>query len=133
MSLERLRNHEKLTLNDLIKLIATLSFPAIMANLSSIIMEFIDAAMVGHLSSAAAAAIGLVATSTWLLFGLAMAISIGFNVQVAQAIGAKDEKGARQIVRHGLITSLILSLVIAAVGAAISFSLPVWLGVKRLL
>ncbi len=128
MSLERLRNHERLSSLDLIKLIATLSFPAIMANLSSIIMEFIDAAMVGHLSSQAAAAIGLVATSTWLLFGLSMAVSIGFNVQVAQAIGAKEEKTARQIVRHGLISALILSFLVAAIGSAISFSLPTWLG-----
>ena len=47
-----------------------LSAPAILAELSSMAMQYIDAAMVRSLGANASASIGLVSTSTWLLGGL---------------------------------------------------------------
>ena len=44
-----------------------LSIPAILAQISSIIMQYIDAAMAGSLGAEATAAIGLVSSTTWLL------------------------------------------------------------------
>ena len=41
-----------------------LSVPGILAQISSIVMQYIDAAMVGSLGAQASAAIGLVASST---------------------------------------------------------------------
>ena len=50
-------------------LTAQLSWPAIMAQLSSILMQYIDAAMVGRLGADDSAAVGLVSTSLWLFWG----------------------------------------------------------------
>ena len=52
-----------LSLRQRLLLTASLSWPAIMAQLSSILMQYIDAAMVGHLGAADSAAVGLVSTS----------------------------------------------------------------------
>lgn len=126
--LERLRCGETLTLREQLLLIIQLSIPAIFAQISSIVMQYIDASMVGHLGADGSASIGVVASSTWLMGGLCSAASTGFTVQVAQRVGARDDKGARSIVRQGLMVALIFSCVLMLMGVLISGRLPVWLG-----
>lgn len=107
---------------------ARLSVPSIIAQLSAIVMEYIDASMVGHLGADATASIALVATSTWLFFGLCSSMAAGFSVQVAHRLGAGDCDGARSVLRQALTTSLLFSLALGALGVAISGTLPSWLG-----
>ena len=112
----------------LILSVIRLSIPAIFAQLSSVAMQYIDSAMVGSLGANASAAIGLVSTSTWLVGGLCTAFAAGFSVQVAQLIGAEKNTAAKNVFRQSLAAALIFGCVLAAAGAAISRSLPVWLG-----
>lgn len=126
--LARLRNGERLSLKDRISLIVTLSFPAIMAQISSIIMQYIDTSMVGRLGPAESASIGLVASSTWLMNGLLSAAVTGFTVQAAQKIGAGRDREARDIMKHGLVFSMLIAVALAAVGAGVSGVLPTFLG-----
>ena len=79
-----------------------LSLPAILTQITTIVMQYIDSAMVGRLGANASAAIGLVSTSTWLLNGITYAVSAGFSVQVAHCIGGGRDRDARSVVRHGL-------------------------------
>ena len=104
-----------------------LSLPAILTQITTIAMQYIDSAMVGNLGANASAAIGLVASSTWLLGGVTYAISAGFSVQVAHHIGGGREAEARNVVRHGLLTALLVSGLLCLTGAAISRPLPGWL------
>lgn len=64
-----------------------LSLPAILTQITTIAMQYIDSAMVGALGANASASIGLVTSSTWLLSGGLYAVSTGFSVQVAHHIG----------------------------------------------
>ena len=107
--------------------------PAILTQISSIVMQYIDSAMVGSLGANASAAIGLVSTSTWLLGGLCSAVSAGFSVQIAHQIGAGEHKKARDVLKHGIFTALILSGILMLGGIAISWQLPVWLGGEEIL
>ncbi len=111
-----------------IRLAVSLSIPAIVAQISSVVMEYIDAAMVGSLGANPAASIGLVATSTWILFGLTSAASAGFSVQVAHALGSGKEGTARDILRQALVATLIFSIILMGLGVGISGRLPHWLG-----
>ena len=126
--LKDLREGAQLSRGDQIRLIVQLSLPAIMAQLSHIVMQYIDAAMVGRLGSAQSASIGLMASSTWLLSGLCSASITGFTVQVAQHIGAKEEKKARSIMNQGFVLAVVFGVLIGAAGAAASGILPAWLG-----
>lgn len=110
------------------ELTARLALPAMLANLSSIVMEYIDASMVGHLGADASASIGLVATTTWLFFGLGNALSTGFAVQVAHRIGAGDAAAARGVLRQSFVVVTCLSLLLAVAGVCASPRLPLWLG-----
>ncbi|SFC90000.1 MATE family efflux transporter [Butyrivibrio sp. YAB3001] len=123
-----IRNGEKLTLRDEIGLILKLSFPAILAQISSIIMQYIDASMVGHLGANASASIGLVSSSTWLFAGIMTAASMGFSVKVAHKIGAKDDISARNIVKWGLAVTVIFGIVLSFICSIISIFLPGWMG-----
>ncbi len=105
-----------------------LSIPAIMAQISSIIMQYIDAAMVGSLGESATASIGLISTTMWLIGGLCVSLATGFSVQIAQLAGARDNEGARSVFRQGLIAALMFGALISAAALSISRSLPVWLG-----
>lgn len=105
-----------------------LSIPAVLAEISSIAMQYIDAAMVGSLGANATAAIGLVTSTTWLLGGMCIAAATGFSVQAAQLIGAEREQDARSVLRQALLSTLLFGLMISAFGIGISRQLPVWLG-----
>ena len=67
--LERLRTGGTMTFYDRVKLVMFLSVPAILAQLSTVLMQYIDASMVGNLGAQQSASIGLVSTTTWLPLG----------------------------------------------------------------
>ncbi|MBO4634811.1 MAG: MATE family efflux transporter [Bacteroidales bacterium] len=123
-----IRNGGTLSTGQQVRLSFLLSYPAILAQLSSVVMQYIDTAMVGHLGAAQGASIGLVSTCMWLLGGFCMAATSGFSVQVAHCIGANDFKAAREVLRQGLVCALAFSGLLALLAASVSHALPYWLG-----
>lgn len=119
---------KSMTASQQIGLTVRLSIPAILAQISSIVMQYIDASMVGRLGANASGSIGLVSSTTWLFGGLCIAVTTGFTVQIAQAVGAGEEKNARNIMKQGLIIALCISAMLALIAALISTPLPRWLG-----
>ena len=128
MLLGMLRGGQPMTFGQQAKLAGIMSLPAIFAQLSSVLMQFIDSAMVGNLGVNAAASVGLMSTCTWLFGGFCSAAAAGFSVQAAHLIGAKDFTGARKILRQGITALLIFSILISLTGICISHALPGWLG-----
>ena len=126
--LARLRGGEAMSGRDQLRLTLMLAVPAILAQLSSVLMQYIDYAMVGHLGANQAASIGLVSSCTWLFNGFAMAVMTGFTVQVAHACGAKDFDRSRSLLRQGLFSVAAFSLLLGLIGVSISGALPGWLG-----
>lgn len=117
-----------MTLGQQIRLTIMLSLPAIAAQISSVLMQYIDAGMVGQLGANQSASIGLVSTTVWIMGGFTSGACSGFSVQVAHLCGAQDFKAARAVMRQGLFTVFLIGLLLAAIGIAISGPLPRWLG-----
>lgn len=126
--LGRLRNGEEMTTRQQLSLAMLLAVPAILAQLSMCLMNYIDAAMVGRLGSAQAAAVGLVTSTTWIFGSFCYANASGFSVQIAHRCGARDFEGARSIFRQGLLTVLAAGVGLGILGLCISSALPRWLG-----
>lgn len=126
--LEKIRTGAALATRERLRLIAELSVPSMLAQVTVVVMFFIDASMVGHLGAEASAAIGLMESTLWLMGSLMGAVAIGFSVQVAHRVGAADFVGARQVFRHSLVCGLVASLALAAVGVALHAHIPLWLG-----
>ena len=126
--LGRLRTGEPLSGRQQLRLTMALAVPAILAQLSSVLMQYIDSAMVGRLGAGPSASIGLMSTCIWLLNGFTMAVITGFSVQVAHACGARDFTRARLVMRQGLVTVFLFAMLFGALGASLSGVLPGWFG-----
>lgn len=124
---EWMKTDRKETAQQLQKVIQ-LSMPAVMAQVSAVAMQYIDAAMVGSLGADATAAIGLVSSTTWLFGGLCIAAATGFSVQAAQLIGGNRDAEARQVLRQAVCTTFLFGTLLLTAGLSISQGLPVWLG-----
>lgn len=126
--MESIRLGRDMARREKLNLIVGLSIPSMLAQISTVMMFFIDASMVGHLGAQASASIGLIESTTWLIGSLLSAAATGFSVQVAHFIGANDFVKARQVFRHALICGLLFSVCLALIGVAIHLPLPYWLG-----
>ena len=126
--LEQIRTRGRFTLQQELLLILKLATPSIFAQFSTILMFYIDAAMVGSLGAAASASVGLMSSSLWVLGGLCSANAMGFAVQVAHLIGAGNDAGARQVMRQSYAVTLGGAGTLALISALISPYLPIWLG-----
>ena len=126
--LAKIRSGEMMSRNEKFNLIIQLSIPSILAQVTTVLMFYIDAGMVGSLGAEPSAAIGLVEPATWLFFSLVSAVTMGFSVQVAHFIGANDFAKARAVMRHGYIFGLCFALFLLLITFLIGYRLPVWLG-----
>ena len=104
--MESIRLGREMDRREKLNLIVGLSIPSMLAQISTVMMFFIDASMVGHLGAEASASIGLIESTTWLIGSLLSAAATGFSVQVAHFIGANDFANARQVFRHALIADI---------------------------
>ncbi len=132
LSLERLsarmRQGETIPLPDTAGVVLMLSIPSILEQIVVTAMEYIDAAMVGHIGAKATAAIGIVSSSTWLLHGILVGLYNAFSIQIAQYLGADRQQDARGVLRQAMLFNLAAGLAAAAFGIGISGHLPGWLG-----
>lgn len=128
--LKLIREGQPLSSRQQMQLTFTLSLPAILANVSAMVMQFIDAAMVGQLGADDSASVGLMGTTSWLFEGVLSAFAAGYAVQVAHLLGAKRNADARQMVRQAIVVCLIFSLLVAGFGLVLCRPLPVWLGAE---
>ncbi len=128
--LRLIRDGQPLSLKQQLRLTLALSIPAILANASAVVMQFIDAAMVGQLGADDSASVGLMGTTNWLFEGVLSAFAAGYAVQVAHLLGAKRSVDARQVVRQAIVVCLIFGLMLAGFGLMICRPLPVWLGAQ---
>lgn len=126
--LAMIRTGQEMTDRQKLSLIVQLSIPSILAQLSSTLMFYIDASMVGSLGAEASAAIGLVESTTWLFGGLTSAAAMGFSVQAAHFIGANDFAKARRVFRQGLMATVLFTIFLTTLCLLIARPLPFWLG-----
>lgn len=119
-----IRNNKPMTLGQQARLVLSLATPAILAQLTTTMMQYIDASMVGSLGAEASASIGLIETTTWLMGSICSAAAAGFYVQVSHQLGANDPGQARSTLRQGIMSVLIVSMLIGLTALCISPFLP---------
>lgn len=100
-----------------------LAWPVIGEQILTTLAGMVDAALLGHLSPIAMAAIGFTQTPHWLMTGLFMGIGVGVNALVARFTGAGEEEQVAPATRAGFWMGLIGSLAVCAV----IFALAPWI------
>lgn len=96
------------------------AIPLILIGILEQLFNAADVAVVGRFSGEkgtnAMAAVGASSSIIGLLVSTFIAVSLGCNVIVAQALGAKDYDGVRKCVHTSILTSLLFGIVIFLVG-----------------
>lgn len=123
-----IREGKEFSVKQKIILVLYLSVPTILAQISSIIMQYIDAAMVGHLGTLESSAISLMATTTWLFGSLCTVAVAGFSIQLAQYIGANNSRKAREILWQSYFVCFTIATCFALLALLLCPFLPSWLG-----
>ncbi len=126
--LSKVRDGMAMTRRDKVNLVFLLSMPAILGQLSTIVMQYIDTMMVGQLGANATASIGLVSTTCWLFGGLTASIGAGFAVLVAQHVGARKYNAARKVLCQSLLVCMSLGVLISLLCVSIHSWWPRALG-----
>ena len=116
----KIRSGESFTRAEELALVIRLSIPAILAQFANVLMQYIDAAMVGNLGAVEAGAVGIVSSTIWLFWGLGSAGITGYSVLASQEIGAKSYPTARKLLRQGITVAVATGASLGAVGLMIS-------------
>lgn len=105
-----------------------LSWPAIMEQILSTMVSYVDAAMVGALGMTASAAVSVNAAPIWLIGGVLAGVGTGYAVQVSHAVGAGEDDRAKAVIRQGVLAALVCGAAAFALYRCLAWHLPMWLG-----
>lgn len=109
--------------------ILILAWPTIVEQLLQTAVNYVDAAMVGSISVAATAAIGVTQTTVWMINGLMTAVATGFAVIVGRSIGEGDFDRARTVIRQAVLSALAMGVFFTLLAAGVLGPwLAVWMG-----
>lgn len=106
----------RLSQDNLLKAVLLLAWPVIVEMALQSTVGIADVAMVGRLSPAAIAAVGLSNQIYMLALTVFAAIRTGTTVLVARMVGAGDVSGANKAARQSLLLSSVIALLLAALG-----------------
>lgn len=105
-----------------------LAWPTMTETALQTLVQYVDTAQVGRLGAEASAAVGLTATTTWLVNAPLWALGAGVLTCISQALGAEDRERAERAAGQSLLLTLVVGAVMTVLTLSISPFLPVWLG-----
>ena len=120
------------TLRDtsLLRQIGHLAWPTVTEMALQTIVQYVDTAQVGRIGVNASAAVGLTATTTWLVNAPIGAMAMGVLACISQALGAGDQEKARRAANQSVLIALVLGLGLTVITLSAAPFLPVWLGAE---
>ena len=111
----------------LLKKMLLFALPIIGVNVLQLLFTAADVAVLGIFTNDnAVAAVGSTAQITNLMIGFFVGLSVGANVLVARAAGARDESRARRLVGTSVIVSIVFGTVIMIVGVIFAEQFLIW-------
>ena len=115
---------------ELFKALITLSIPTIIEQILSILLQYIDTAMVGRLGEQATAAVSVTTTITWLIGSTFSAFGVGILALISRALGSNDHLMIQKISRQAFLISIVSGIIIEFICIFLSPYIPVWMGAE---
>lgn len=97
--------------------IVILAVPMIIEMFAESLFAVVDIFFVSHLGANAIAVVGITESMMYLIYSVAIGISIGATATVARRIGEKDADGASRAAAHSIYLGVAASIVLGAIGA----------------
>lgn len=104
-----------------------LAWPAVVQEAMSVVVSYVDTAMVGALGASASAAIGLTGTVNWLTMSICLGFGVGVLAVIAKADGAKDYDKMPIAGAQAFYITLIVGSLLMFICVGVSPYLPIWL------
>ena len=102
------------------KEIVFLSYPVVLSNVSRVLMNIFDVAMVGRLGSEALAATGMGGMLVWALMSLALGMRPAVQTFSSRRLGQKKERESSVAFHNGLIMATVFALPVTFFGWSLS-------------
>ncbi len=116
-------NNKRATFKSLIQLAA----PAVIQQILSMILQYVDTAIVGHLGEAATASVSTSGSVNFFIHSIPVAFSVGILSLLSQAYGRKDEADIRKISALNMHLTLWFGLGLTVICLTIAPYLPIWM------
>lgn len=104
-----------------------LSVPTVIEEIMSILLQYVDTAMVGRLGEQATAAVSTTTTINWLIGCVPHAIGVAVMALTARANGSEDYDLSRRITAYAFKLTLIFGSILTALCLVLSPYIPVWM------
>ncbi|QFJ53785.1 MATE family efflux transporter [Pseudobutyrivibrio xylanivorans] len=108
--------------------VVVVALPTMLEQILSVLMQYVDTAMVGRLGANATAAVSTSTTITWLIGSIPVAFGVGAMTQIAQAIGAGEHHKISQVARTSLIFAVGVGVVLEAICLGVCPFVAGWMG-----
>ena len=105
-----------------------LAWPVFVEQISTTLVNFVDAAMVGSLGKEATASISISSSPNMAVVGIITALGVGITASVAKATGAGDDKLVRRLMRQALLLAMYIGVPAALAMALLCRMIPLWMG-----
>ena len=113
-------------------MVMLLTWPTMVEQLLSIMVNYVDTAMVGSIGVSATASIAVVTSSVWVIGGLMAGFGVGFSVLIAKHVGNREIEMAKEIARQAFMTMLWFGLLITfIVEFFVAPHLAMWMGADK--
>ena len=96
--------------------VLTLAFPIILGNLSRVLMNVVDVAMVGRLGAKSLAAVGLGAVLIWTILSIGVAFRTGVQTVTSRRYGQKRFSDCGLALNSGLALASIVGVIFSMMG-----------------
>src|SRR5437868_6532242 len=121
-------SHQDFTAGDLNRAILLLAIPMVLEMVLESLFGVVDVFWVSRLGADAVATVGLTESMLFLVFAVAMGLSLSTTAMVARRIGEKDPEGAAVAAVQAIILGLVASAVIGVPCLLLARYLLRWMG-----
>ncbi len=111
--------------------VVVVALPTMLEQILSVLMQYVDTAMVGRLGANATAAVSTSTTITWLVGSMPYAFGVAAMTLIAQAIGAGEEHKIKLVAKRSLVFALGVGAVLEVICLALSPFVATWMGAEE--
>ncbi len=117
----------KATYRSVLRSLLLLSVPTVIEEIMSILLQYVDTAMVGRLGEQATAAVSTTTTINWLIGCVPHAIGVAVMALTARANGSGDERTSQKLTAQALRLTILYGLVLTVISEVLSPYIPIWM------
>ena len=111
--------------------VVTVALPTMLEQILSVLMQYVDTAMVGRFGADATAAVSTSTTITWFIGSMPYAFGVAAMTLIAQAIGAGEEHKIKIVAKRSLVFALVVGAILEVACLMASPFVATWMGAEE--